>query len=91
MLAALQCNPAPIFRLNRGVDDSVPEWKGSVFQVLEGSAPLPSPWGGETAIAEGDVLLVAGAAAVAFASILVAVPGSAAATAMAVAMVGKRW
>lgn len=64
MLAALQCNPAPIFRLNRGVDDSVPEWKGSVFQVLEGSAPLPSPWGGETAIAEGDVLLVAGAAAV---------------------------
>jgi hypothetical protein len=64
MLAALKCNPAPIFRLSRGVDDSVPEWKGSVFQVLEGSAPLPSPWGGETAIAEGDVLLVAGAAAV---------------------------
>jgi len=64
MLAALHCNPAPIFRLDRGVDESVSEWKGSVFQVLEGSAPLPSPWGGETAIAEGDVLLVAGAAAV---------------------------
>jgi hypothetical protein len=64
MLAALQCNPAPIFRLDRGVDESVSEWKGCVFQVLEGSAPLPSPWGGETAIAAGDLLLVAGAAAV---------------------------
>ena len=64
MLAALNCNPAPIFRLDRGVDESVSEWKGSVFQVLEGSAPIPSPWGGETAIAAGDVLLVAGAASV---------------------------
>ena len=64
MLAALNCNPAPIFRLDRGVEESVPEWKGSIFQVLEGSAPLSSPWGGEMAIAEGDLLLVAGAAAV---------------------------
>ena len=64
MLAALNRSPAPIFRLDRGVEESVPEWKGSVFQVLEGSAPLSSPWGGEMAIAEGDLLLVAGAAAV---------------------------
>ena len=64
MLAALKCNPAPIFRLDRGVDESVSEWKGSVFEVLEGSAPISSPWGGETAIAAGDQLLVAGAASV---------------------------
>ena len=64
MLAAFKSNPAPIFRLDWGVNESISEWKGSVFQVLEGSAPLPSPWGGETAIADGDVLLTAGAAAV---------------------------
>ena len=64
MLAAFKSNPAPIFRLDWGVNESMNEWKGSVFQVLEGSAPLPSPWGGETAIAAGDVLLVAGAASV---------------------------
>ena len=72
MLAAFKSNPAPIFRLDWGVNESISEWKGSVFQVLEGSAPLPSPWGGETAIADGDVLLTAGAAAVGEAAALMA-------------------
>ena len=64
MLAAFKSNPAPIFRLDWGVNELIPEWKGSVFQVLEGSAPVASPWGGEMAIATGDVLLTAGTASV---------------------------